>query len=251
MSGSGYIKSLDGLRAMAIILVLSLHTGVMHFGWIGVQLFFVLSGFLITGILWKEKSKMQPISYKFKKFWVRRALRILPLYYGYLVVLGLAYLFFHFPASYKTYMPYLLTYTYNFTRTLPDWTMDPAFAHLWSLAIEEQFYVFFPLILLLAPPRFVKIFMVAIIILTPVTRFVLGQYFLEKGFRGEALATTVYWNSFSHLDAFFIGGMIPVLSLDKLVKKPRVLLTISLALVMVAGVWNYIRHADHSFFLTD
>ena len=43
MSGSGYIKSLDGLRAMAILLVLSLHTGVLHFGWIGVQLFFVLS----------------------------------------------------------------------------------------------------------------------------------------------------------------------------------------------------------------
>src|SRR5882724_2747279 len=133
MSGSGYIKSLDGLRAMAIILVLSLHTGVMHFGWVGVQLFFVLSGFLITGILWKEKGREEPISYKFKKFWVRRALRILPLYFGYLFVLSLTYLLFHFPDSFRTYMPYLLTYTYNFTRTLPGWKIDPAFAHLWSL----------------------------------------------------------------------------------------------------------------------
>jgi peptidoglycan/LPS O-acetylase OafA/YrhL len=251
MSGSGYIRSLDGLRAMAILLVLSLHTGILHFGWIGVQLFFVLSGFLITGILWKEKSKPQPVGYKFKKFWVRRALRILPLYYAYLFILGLTYLLFHFPESYRTYMPWLLTYTYNFTRTLPEWTVDPAFAHLWSLAIEEQFYVFFPVILLLAPPRLVKIFMGAVIVLTPVTRLMLGQYFEQKGFRGEALATIVYWNSFSHLDAFFIGGMIPVLSLDKLVRKPQLLLGCCLALVGVAGVWNYFRHADHSFFLTD
>jgi len=251
MSGSGYIKSLDGLRAMAIILVLSLHTGVMHFGWVGVQLFFVLSGFLITGILWKEKGREEPISYKFKKFWVRRALRILPLYFGYLFVLSLTYLLFHFPDSFRTYMPYLLTYTYNFTRTLPGWKIDPAFAHLWSLAIEEQFYLFFPLILLLAPKRFVRIFMGVIIVITPITRWALGQYFIHKGFKGEALATIVYWNSFSHLDAFFIGGMIPVLSLNKHIKKPWFFLTAGLILVLSAGIWNFANHVDRSFYLTD
>ena len=54
MSNS-YIKSLDGIRAAAIILVMTFHAGINHFGWMGVQLFFVLSGYLITGILWKEK----------------------------------------------------------------------------------------------------------------------------------------------------------------------------------------------------
>jgi len=251
MSGSGYIKSLDGLRAMAILLVLSLHTGVLHFGWIGVQLFFVLSGFLITGILWKEKSREEPTWYKFRKFWVRRALRILPLYYGYLLALGITYLLFHFPDTYRTYMPWLLTYTYNFTRTLPEWTMDPSFAHLWSLAIEEQFYLFFPLVLFLAPPRVVKGFMIAVIVLTPVSRLLIGQHYIDLGFKGETLATIVYWNSFSHLDAFFIGGLIPVLSLDKRIKKPWTLLTGCLALALTAGALNYINNPDHSFYLVD
>jgi peptidoglycan/LPS O-acetylase OafA/YrhL len=251
MSGSGYIKSLDGLRAMAILLVLSLHTGVLHFGWIGVQLFFVLSGFLITGILWKEKSREEATWYKFKKFWVRRALRILPLYYGYLLVLGITYLLFHFPDTYRTYMPWLLTYTYNFTRTLQEWTMDPSFAHLWSLAIEEQFYLFFPLILFLAPPKVVKGFMIAVIVLTPVSRFLIGQHYIDQGFRGETLATIVYWNSFSHLDAFFIGGLIPVLSLDRRLKRPWTLLTGCLALALVTGALNYIHHPDHSFYPVD
>ena len=81
----GYIKSLDGIRAIAIILVMSFHADLTHFGWFGVQLFFVLSGFLITGILWKEKQAQTSLQYKFKKFWTRRSLRIFPLYFGYFI----------------------------------------------------------------------------------------------------------------------------------------------------------------------
>src|SRR5437762_11933724 len=106
---NGYIRSLDGVRALAIILVMTFHFEITHFGWLGVQLFFVLSGFLITGILWKEKTREAPVSYKLKKFWVRRTLRIFPLYFGYLAVLGLTYVLFHFPSYYPTYIPYLLT----------------------------------------------------------------------------------------------------------------------------------------------
>src|SRR5882757_9932541 len=102
---------------MAIILVLSLHTGITHFGWIGVQLFFVLSGFLITGILWKEKSAPTTVLFKLKKFWVRRSLRIFPLYLAYLLVLGLLYLALHVPPNYHEWFPYLVTYTFNFTRS--------------------------------------------------------------------------------------------------------------------------------------
>jgi peptidoglycan/LPS O-acetylase OafA/YrhL len=136
---------------------------------------------------------------------VRRALRIFPLYFGYLFVLGITYLLFHFPDSYRTYMPYLVSYTYNFTRTIPGWKLDPAFAHLWSLAIEEQFYLLFPLVLFLINRRFVPIFMGLVIVLTPLSRFLLGEYYIHQGFRGEALATIVYWNTLSHLDAFFFG----------------------------------------------
>lgn len=239
------------MRAIAILLVMSLHTGIMHYGWIGVQLFFVLSGYLITGILWREKSREAPLSMKFKRFWVRRALRIFPLYFGYLFMLSLAYLCWHFPATYRTYIPYLLTYTYNFTRGFHGWTMDPAFAHLWSLAIEEQFYLFFPLILFLGSKKFVKILMGAIIVACPLIRWLLFQHYAGKGYAGEQLVTIVYWNTLSHLDAFFLGGLIPVLSLDKLIRKPFLVFLGSLVLVFVSGLINYLTEAQHNFYLTD
>jgi peptidoglycan/LPS O-acetylase OafA/YrhL len=251
MEESGYIKSLDGVRAIAIVLVMSLHTGIMHYGWVGVQLFFVLSGYLITGILWKEKNRPGPMPLKFRKFWVRRSLRIFPLYFGYLFVLAITYLLFHFPHSYRVYIPYLLTYTYNFTRSFHGWQINPAFAHLWSLAIEEQFYLFFPLILFLSNRRFIRLFMVLVIIISPVSRYLIGMHFIDRGYAGEQLATIVYWNTLSHLDAFFLGGLIPILSLDKSIRKPRWLLWGSVGLVLVAGAVNYIYQDHHSFYLTD
>ena len=69
----GYIKSLDGVRALAIILVMSFHANLNHFGWMGVQLFFVLSGFLITRILLHEKDLPTSSGFKLKKFWTRRS----------------------------------------------------------------------------------------------------------------------------------------------------------------------------------
>jgi peptidoglycan/LPS O-acetylase OafA/YrhL len=251
MAESGYIKSLDGVRAFAIVLVMSLHSGVTKIGWIGVQLFFVLSGYLITGILWKEKSRQAPIGSKIKKFWVRRSLRIFPLYFGYLFVLSVVYLLFHFPETYRVYIPYLLTYTYNFTRSFPTWQMDPAFAHLWSLAIEEQFYLFFPLIIFVCNKRLMKILMVAVVVVSPGVRFLLGQHYIGLGYGGEQLATIVYWNTLSHLDAFFLGGLIPVLSLHKVVKRPHWLFLGMLLLVLVCGAVNFVTMGQHNFYPTD
>lgn len=79
-----YIKQLDGLRAFAVISVMLFHLGIPFFsaGWLGVPLFFVLSGFLITGILINNKNK----PHRFKNFYIRRSLRIFPLYYFYILV---------------------------------------------------------------------------------------------------------------------------------------------------------------------
>ncbi|MBN9385229.1 MAG: acyltransferase [Chitinophagaceae bacterium] len=251
MADNGYIKSLDGLRAIAVLLVMSFHAEITHFGWLGVQLFFVLSGFLITGILWKEKSREGPVSYKFKKFWVRRTLRIFPLYFGYLLVLGLTYLFFHFPSYYVTYIPYLLTYTFNFTRTLQQWHGNPLFTHLWSLSIEEQFYLFFPLIVLLWHPRYIRRLMLAVIALSPLIRLALGQYYAARGLDPELLADTLYWNTASHIDAFFLGGLIPVFALHQRIKTPRTVFYICLALALLAGGLNFYSSASGNSWISD
>ena len=80
------IPGLDGLRGIAFLLVFALHTDYLQVGWVGVQLFFVLSGFLITGILLDMKKSLPPREY-FSKFYGRRFLRIFPLYYFYLLLM--------------------------------------------------------------------------------------------------------------------------------------------------------------------
>jgi len=147
----GHMPALDGMRGIAILLVLA-HTfdviqtrnGMGHdidlaldTGWIGVQLFFVLSGFLITGILLDTRSK----PHYFRTFWIRRVLRIFPLYFGVLAVATAA----------GAASIYLWTYTSNFAAPLGH--PEPVFPHFWSLAVEEQFYLVWPLVVRLAGRR--------------------------------------------------------------------------------------------------
>ncbi|MGI9088346.1 MAG: acyltransferase family protein [Chthoniobacterales bacterium] len=139
---------LDLLRALAIIVVVVYHTGIFgfalpydlhRFGWVGVDLFFVLSGYLIGGQLLNQLRTRRRI--RFARFYARRALRILP---AYLVVLAV---YFSLPALRE------------FPSISPLWTFlisaqniglrgGTAFSHAWSLAIEDQFYLLLPLVLL-------------------------------------------------------------------------------------------------------
>src|SRR5438552_3870358 len=107
-----YNKSLDGLRGIAILLVILYHFGYLGAGWAGVQIFFVLSGYLITSILCAEKE--QPIGFYLKRFYWRRSLRIFPLYFGCLLVLSLVYAVSGKPPLFANRWQYLFTYTYNY-----------------------------------------------------------------------------------------------------------------------------------------
>jgi peptidoglycan/LPS O-acetylase OafA/YrhL len=117
-----------------------------NLGWVGVQLFFVLSGFLITGILLDTMGQPGAL----KNFVVRRALRIFPLYYGALLVIFVLLPALNLqPDIYKAQAPtqvWLWTYLSNWTNPLG---IGPnALPHFWSLAVEEQFYLFWPLLVL-------------------------------------------------------------------------------------------------------
>ncbi|HEX2917388.1 MAG TPA: acyltransferase [Edaphobacter sp.] len=154
-----HIPALDGIRGVAILLVLFAHllhsnnaptsSGLINLilrlrntGWVGVDLFFALSGFLITGILYDSLSS----PHYFRNFYVRRILRIFPLYYGVLLVLSLIFRP-HWSNGRQFYL--LLFYLQN----TPLWWHGPqsaairdATAHLWSLAVEEQFYLVWPFV---------------------------------------------------------------------------------------------------------
>lgn len=142
-----YIPSLNGLRAISIIFVLYAHVLLKNFnfsenpgGQVGVTIFFIISGYLITLLLLQEEAKNGFIS--LKNFYIRRTLRIFPLYYILLLVyllLQLAGVLHFTSASWitsLTYTKYLLPSNYG------DWESG----HLWSLSIEEHFYLVWPLI---------------------------------------------------------------------------------------------------------
>ena len=136
-----YIAELDGLRSVAILSVMVFHLGLLPIGWIGVPLFFVLSGYLITRILIVEREK--PLTDYLARFFWRRTIRIFPLYYAYLalnaalvVALGLSL------EGYGWFIAYLGNYQ---IAAAGSNLQGGVIAHLWSLAVEEQFYLIWPL----------------------------------------------------------------------------------------------------------
>lgn len=166
MNAHGHVPALDGLRGVAILLVMAFHFvstgatlahgdaslcdrilyGVAGAGWIGVDLFFVLSGFLITGILLDAKGSTGFL----RNFYARRALRIFPLYYAYLAVLLIIVPLAagaRFDAPFLDQVWYWL-YLPNIRAAVAPAVHENLFhnaaGHLWSLAIEEQFYLVWP-----------------------------------------------------------------------------------------------------------
>jgi peptidoglycan/LPS O-acetylase OafA/YrhL len=152
-----YMPQLDGLRAVAIGLVLAGHfyskasSIPIPLAWLGVHLFFVLSGFLITKILQLQKEKIDAHILKpsdaIKTFYIRRVLRLFPLYY---VVIALA-LLFNVDMGRESWA-YLVLYLTNVKMAISaSWLGE--FSHLWSLAAEEQFYLLWPWLIIYLKPR--------------------------------------------------------------------------------------------------
>ncbi|MBM6405972.1 acyltransferase [Phycicoccus sp. CSK15P-2] len=148
------VAALDGVRGVAILLVLVAHgLGVVSAGVLGVLLFFVLSGFLITGILAAEVELTGGLS--FRRFYARRALRLVPALVGFLVALLAVSLLPGTrisPAEVFRAAVESLTYTTNLTVGL-GLDLVPEAEHLWTLAVEEQFYLVWPLAVLVVLRR--------------------------------------------------------------------------------------------------
>ena len=154
--GTARFGSLDGLRCLAVLQVVWGHgpgiAGYRGYGRVGLHLLLALSGFLITIMLLRERQRTGSIS--IRKFYARRVLRIFPLYYvvffGYLA----AVLAFgrHLPrgAEFLANAPYFATYTINWYHT---GSYNILFGHAWSLAVQEQFYLVWPLLLVVLPSR--------------------------------------------------------------------------------------------------
>ncbi|MEE2566448.1 acyltransferase family protein [Hyphobacterium marinum] len=147
---SGYIPALDGLRFVAFFLVFLHHSfytpldGLSYFQgnmWFGVELFFLLSGFLITRLLLVERRETGRISWK--RYGLRRILRIWPLYFAMILVFS-ATGWFNFEDNYWPHFLSFITFTNNIHSAFSGWPNAPVISPLWTISSEEQFYLVLP-----------------------------------------------------------------------------------------------------------
>lgn len=202
--------ALDGLRGLAILLVLLVHlfrfeptnvvwvwlTNLSRSGWLGVDLFFCLSGFLITRLLIAHEQS----PHRYRDFYARRALRILPAYFAYLLVV---LLLTKREISGDWLLSFLLFFQ-NFAiienQGLTPWR---DLNHLWSIAVEEQFYLFWPLVIYLVPARWRMMLCVGCIGAAWLTKLLLLQQAWPYGF---------YFSPIARMDALTAGAMGAVIS---------------------------------------
>ena len=215
--------ALDGIRALAFLMVMMTHYYGMPWGFGGVNIFFVLSGFLITGILYDSRDRPDRV----RSFYIRRTLRIFPLYYGVLLVLLLTTPVFHW----RWKLPWIAwpLYVGNFLRLWAPHATDFAhlsttfawlasrwpnirlnLGHFWSLCVEEQFYLFWPwLVFWMYSRRRLLVTCTAVVLLCPVLRAVVQAHApaWTGGSREMVYAIGVPFQ----LDALLLGALLALL----------------------------------------
>ena len=197
-----YIKEFEGWRGVAILLVVLLHysQSIFTFGWVGMELFFVLSGFFITGILFDSKSKK---SY-YLPFLKRRVLRIFPLYY-----LCLFILFVLLPRSwlnleyYRSHQVWFWLYVDNWLYAIDGWPEVKSLHHFWSLAIEEQFYILWPLAVWMSSAKGLIRFCIFLIFFSLIFR--------NAGMRLGFVMPFPYVATFGRMEGLALGSMVAVM----------------------------------------
>ncbi|HEU4643633.1 MAG TPA: acyltransferase [Gemmatimonadaceae bacterium] len=247
-----HVPALDGIRGLAILVVMGFHFGlqmpehtplehvvgrVLGAGWYGVDLFFVLSGLLITSLLLDAKGG--PGYYR--AFYGRRALRIFPLYYGFLA----AYLFLVVRHGASGDDHYLWQKQWWWWSYLDNWwialvrrTEPPNYLWVgpfWSLAVEEQFYLLWPTLVLLLSRRKLALLCAAIIVGAPLFRFWLRAH--------HAADVTAYALTPARLDALAVGSLLAVVLRDPGLARwgRRIALTTGVAAAAVV-VGTFVRH---------
>lgn len=222
-----HLSQLDFLRFCAIVLVFFSHAR-QHFlfgsgvaswitdnpiiigGWIGVDIFFVLSGFLIGGQLWKEYQNIGKINYK--KFIIKRSLRIWPLFYTLLIV----FLIYRGPLD--------KNWKYSDFYFLSNYFEEGGIKGSWSLSIEEQFYILIPIIFLLLTKfklglREGRWLCVVFFMLSPLIRYFNWKYITSYNLESVQLEIKhIYFPFHTHMDGLILGVLLSNIYVDKKLK---------------------------------
>ena len=211
-----HLVQLDGVRAVAVLLVLVHHLGPKGYngggllGAVGVGLFFVLSGFLITRILLKCRLERDaghaPTGRLLWQFYIRRFLRIFPLYY-----LVLAILFAFNVTGIRERIGWHLAYLTNLFFSYVDPGKGMAERHLWSLSVEEQFYIFWPVLILVVPRRLLPWLLGLTVLAGPAWRY----YVTYEGYTRQYSNIVDQWMTPGCLDLLGTGAVLALLSMKQ------------------------------------
>ena len=229
-----HYPALDGLRGIAILLVVFFHNfgfiNYFYFGWLGVDLFFVLSGFLITDILLREVGSRNFL----KNFYVRRVLRIFPLYYLFLIIF-----LFILPnfQSYKDNIIYYIDNQWWLWAYLQNWLYvfkipedTNVLLHLWSLAVEEQYYLIWPFVILIfRKPKFLLAISLFLLLGIILLRFYLWHRNIE-GLHYFGLYT------FTRIDGLCIGSALALVR----ILKPKFVTNFTAPIILSIAALNFI-----------
>ncbi|SFF61388.1 acyltransferase family protein [Blastococcus tunisiensis] len=210
-AGQGYVPALDGLRGIAVLLVLGLHIGlaVLPGGQVGVFLFFSLSGFLITLLLLDgSHGNVWEI---LRRFYVRRALRLLPAWF--VVVASCVVVALMWPSMDRAPatlegLPMVLVHLGNWVRALEGSGSLGMLDHTWSLAVEEQFYLVWPIVLLLVLRATGRIWAAAAVAGLGCISAVAARFAVDGD--GEAALTRIYNGTDTQADHLLLGCVLAV-----------------------------------------
>jgi peptidoglycan/LPS O-acetylase OafA/YrhL len=249
-----YVPELDGIRGIFCWPVVIAHTPLMlaklPVAWEMMQLFYILSGYLITSILLHEKD--QPLKVYLKNFYIRRVLKIFPLYFLYIFLVWLlvyatrnveAMEFSGMAEEFRRFSINLFTFTYNFREIIiiisgEEARVAPIFSHLWSISLEEQFYLVLPFVVYFLDREQLKKLMIAVIIITPVLKFAAFEWLSTYTDNKGDIALAIFHNSVLQADAFAWGILMAILPFSK-IKRPGtwglLLFIVSIAIIKYDG----------------
>ncbi len=244
-----YFPALDGLRGLAVMLVIAFHFGILDFGWAGVGMFFVLSGFLITRLLLDTK----PLGFGkyIGRFYWRRALRILPLYFGFLLLIGVFFAATGSPTWFSKHLPFLASFSYNFYIAAFRSGSEALFHPLWSISAEEQFYILWPLLVFLFNRKVLSWAAILLVLAAPIVRFwEIG--WIESGGIGEQAPVWqgLYYLPMGHVDAFALGALVAILPAGPWTKKPipwAIGMSLPVLLVVLVSIGAYLFGFNEDF----
>ncbi|HMJ74667.1 MAG TPA: acyltransferase, partial [Iamia sp.] len=245
-----YVPALDGLRAVAVVGVMLFHGGVawMPGGFLGVDVFFVLSGYLITTLLLRERVGTHTID--LRQFWVRRLRRLLPALLVLIGAVGIAAPFLVDPGQRASLrgdglaaLGYVANWRFIVTEQSYFAGVPSPLRHLWSLAVEEQWYVLFPIVvaLVLRRPRRIRLFVAGL-----AAAAVASTVWMAVVASGEHDPSRAYYGTDTRAHTLLVGALLAAAAAQWPLHRARRLLTVlgAVGAVAVVAAYLFVHESD-------